>query len=342
VNETTYRSPAVDDRAIWDAWLSMQHFPAVAAADEVGLFAALAEGRSSTEALAARLGLDARALGILLGMLGGLGLAERREGYWQATVVARSYLEPKGQMYWGSMLKRFREFTPVYERFVAALRRKTVPGQTRASDAWEAGKLDAETARNIAGYMHAHSVAASVGAARGADFGGVRKLLDVGGGSGVFAAAIAQNWPTLRATVLDLDTMCEAARPYIEAAGCADRVDTVAVDFFREPWPTGYDALFFSNIYHDWDDAVCAELSAKSFAALPPGGRIFIHEMLMNDNGDGPTTTGAFSLLMLLGTKGKQYTLAELRGFLEGAGFRDVTSTPTCGYYSVVSARKPG
>lgn len=342
MNEITYRSPAVDDRTIWDVWLSMQHFPAMAAADEVGLFAALAAGRSSTEALAAHLDVDARALGILLGLLAGVGLAERREGLWQATVVARSYLNPAGEMYWGNMLRRFREFTPIFERFVAALRRKTVPGQTRASDAWESGKLDAETARNIAGYMHAHSVAASVGVARGVDFGGVKRLLDVGGGSGVFAVAIAQNWPQLRASVLDLDTMCEAAKPYIAAAGCADRVDTVAVDFFREPWPQGYDALFFSNIYHDWDEAICAELSAKSFAALPPGGRIFIHEMLMNDNGDGPATTAAFSLLMLLGTKGKQYTLTELRGFLEGAGFRDVTSTPTCGYYSVVSARKPG
>jgi hypothetical protein len=53
--------------------------------------------------------------------------------------------------------------------------------------------------------------------------------------------------------------------------GCSERVDTVAVDMFRQPWPKGYDALFFSNIYHDWDDRVCSELSAKSFVALSPG-----------------------------------------------------------------------
>jgi hypothetical protein len=45
-------------------------------------------------------------------------------------------------------------------------------------------------------------------------------------------------------------------------------------------------------------------------------------------------------MLMLLGTKGRQYTFAELRGFLEGAGFQDVTARPTCSYYSLVSARK--
>jgi acetylserotonin N-methyltransferase len=240
------------------------------------------------------------------------------------------------------MLRTFKERTPDCSRIVAALKKDPPPSaaEVRPSDAWERGDLDAETARRIAAFMHTHSLPASIGAARGGDFGGVRRLLDVGGGSGVFSVAIAQNWPELRATVMDLRAMCAAAQPYIDDGGCGDRVDTLAVDMFREAWPTGYDALFFSNIYHDWDDRVCAELSAKAFAALPPGGRIFLHEMLMNDNGDGPATTASFSMLMLLGTRGRQYTLAELRVFLEGAGFQDVTARPTCSYYSLVSARK--
>ena len=342
MDQAAYPSPMVDDRAIWDTWLSMHHFPAVAAADEVGLFKELCAGRRRTEELAAELDLDARALGILLGLLGGLGFAERRDGLWQATLVARTYLDPDGHFFWGSMLRTFKERMPDCSRIVAALK-KDPPrsaAEARPSDAWERGDLDAETARRIAAFMHTHSLPASIGAARGGDFGGVRKLLDVGGGSGVFSVAIAQNWPGLRATVMDLRAMCAAAQPYIDDGGCRDRVDTLAVDMFREAWPTGYDALFFSNIYHDWNDRVCAELSAKAFAALPSGGRIFLHEMLMNDNGDGPATTASFSMLMLLGTKGRQYTLAELRGLLEGAGFQDVTARPTCSYYSLVSARK--
>jgi acetylserotonin N-methyltransferase len=338
VDKLEYRFPAVDDRVVWDVWLSMHHFPAMAAADEVGLFEALCLGRHTTADLAAQLGLDARALGILLGLLGGLRLAERRDGLWQATLVTRTYLHAESQFTWHSMLRTFRERMPVYERIVAAL--KDSDHATRASDAWERGELDLDTARHIAAFMHAHSLPASIGVAQSGDFRGVQRLLDVGGGSGVFSVAIAQRWPELRATVMDLEAMCAAAQPYIDQGGCRDVVDTVAVDMFREPWPTGYDALFFSNIYHDWDDRVCAELSAKSFAALPRGGRVYLHEMLMNDNGDGPATTASFSLLMLLGTRGRQYTLGELRGFLERAGFRDVTSTPTCSYYSLVSAIK--
>jgi 3-hydroxy-5-methyl-1-naphthoate 3-O-methyltransferase len=169
----------------------------------------------------------------------------------------------------------------------------------------------------------------------------VTSLLDVGGGSGVFSIEIARANPQLSATILEIDTMCVAAQAYIDKAG-ADRVTTLACDMFRQDWPTGHDAHFFSNIFHDWSDETCRMLAAKSFAALPSGGRILLHEILMNDDGTGPLIPAAFSMLMLLGTKGKQFSLPELKGFLEGAGFVDVQAERTGGgYYSLVTARKP-
>jgi acetylserotonin N-methyltransferase len=206
---------------------------------------------------------------------------------------------------------------------------------------WEAGKIPLEQAIGIAAFMHAHSCAPAIGAARSGAYKGVKRLLDVGAGSGVFAIAAAQAWPDLKATVMDLDTMCAAAKKYIDEGNVADRVDTAAVDMFREAWPTGYDALFFSNIFHDWNDETCVELAKKAFDVLPSGGRIFLHEQLMNDNLDGPVVTASFSVLMLLGTQGKQYSLQEFETILDKAGFVDVEATATCGYYSLVSARKP-
>jgi acetylserotonin N-methyltransferase len=83
-------------------------------------------------------------------------------------------------------------------------------------------------------------------------------------------------------------------------------------------------------------------LARKSFEALPAGGRILLHEMLMDDDGCGPLAPAAFSMMMLLGTKGRQYSLPELREFLAAAGFTDVESWRTGGgYYSLVMARKP-
>ena len=109
---------------------------------------------------------------------------------------------------------------------------------------------------------------------------------------------------------------------------------------FRQPWPTGYDAMLFSNIFHDWDVETCRSLAAKAFAALPSGGRIFLHEALLDDTRAGPPTLAAFSMQMLVSTRGPQFTFADLVSILAGAGFVDIGHVPTHAYYSVVSARK--
>ena len=134
--------------------------------------------------------------------------------------------------------------------------------------------------------------------------------------------------------------MCEVAKEYVSAAGLADRIETRAVDMFRQEWPRDHDAMFFSNILHDWDFATCARLLAKAHTALPPGGRVFIHEALLDDSGVGPLTTATFSLVMLLGTQGRQFTYAELAKLLGDAGFTDVGATPSYCYYSVVRATR--
>jgi acetylserotonin N-methyltransferase len=188
--------------------------------------------------------------------------------------------------------------------------------------------------------MHSHSVLPSLAAARYPDFAHMARVLDVGGGSGCFAIAMAQAHPHLRATVMELPAMCAVAREYIDAGGVGDRVSTVAVDMFRQPWPTGCDAIFFSNVWHDWNVTTCTWLAQRAYDSLPEGGRILLHEMLLDDDGCGPTTAASFSMLMLLATQGQQFTFGELKAILEGVGFRRVTSYPTSGYYSITSATK--
>jgi len=334
--------PTLDDRIIWDTWLTRYFFPAMTAADEVGTFAALAARAMRTEELAAQLRVDARALGIHLGLLAALGLVERRDGRWRATAATRSWLHPQADGYYGPMIHRYRAVEPLHAEMVATLRTgDKADSQPSAAEEWERGEMPAEMARNITAFMNAHSRASSKAVAMQPVFAYVGSLLDVGGGSGIFAIELARAWPALRATVMEIAAVCHEADGYIAAAALDGRVTTQAVNMFTDDWPTGYDAHFFSNIFHDWSDATCRLLARQSFAALPPGGRIFLHEMLMDDDGCGPLPAAAFSVMMLLGTRGRQYSLPELRDFLEGAGFVDVEAVRTGGgYYSLVSARK--
>ena len=199
-----------------------------------------------------------------------------------------------------------------------------------------------EAAEGIATFMHAHSQAPALGAAAQSVFGELKSLVDVGCGSGVYGIEIARANKGLKVVLLDLKEMAVEARKYIDRAGMGGQVTTAGVNMFTEAWPMGHDGHFFSNVFHDWSDETCRLLARKSFEALPSGGRIFLNEILMDDEHTGPFPAAAFSLLMLVGTLGKQYTLAEFRDILGSAGFVDVQASRTGGgYYSLVIARKP-
>lgn len=346
-----YVAPPTDDRRIWDLFLSGTYQAAVVVADEAGVFTALSEKPATVAELVFRLEYDERATRVLLRLLAALGLLTQRMGRFHLTDEARVYLVRSSPYYWGHMM----------EAGVSEWHRKTllsklkqkdsdrvsgpegipkVSGEGRSIDSWASGNIAIDEARRVAARMHSHSLPAAIGVASNYDVKGIRRVLDVGGGSGCFMIAMAQQHPHLHCTIMELAAMCEAAREYIAAGEVADRVGTQAVDMFRQPWPTGYDAVFFSNIWHDWNTRTCVWLAARTFEVLPAGGRIMLHEMLLDDDGGGPATAASFSMLMLLATQGQQFTFAELKEILESAGFTGVENTQTYGYYSVTTGYK--
>jgi acetylserotonin N-methyltransferase len=333
-------APRFDDRPIWDVWLSAYWMPALVAADELGLFDALAGRPASAADLADRLGLNAGALRALLPLLASLGLLSVSMGRYHLSGAAAEYLIKDGPFYWGHAFSIHRQ-SPAAGQILAALKAAPRPnaGQTPA-DGWESGQLEPALARMVCAFMHSHSLPAALGLAGSERFANARRLLDVGGGSGCFSIALAQRWPQLACAVMELPVVCELAQGYIEAAGVQDRVATAAVDMFRQPWPRGCDAVFMSNIFHDWDEPTCAQLAGLAYEALEPGGRIHLHEMLIADDGSGPLAAAGFSVLMLVGTKGRQYGAGELAGLLEGAGFKDVEIDPAYGHFSLVTGHK--
>lgn len=338
--------PTCDDRPIWDVWLSLMYLPAVTVADELEIFDSLSREPGTPLELAQRHGFDLRGCEILLSLLTSLGFCVSHLGRYQLTEPSRNYLLRSSPFYWGGVFFQQRKQNPVHGAIRGALLKKSgyIVGQSAEGppvEMWESGEMDVATARGIAAFMHSHSLAAATGMAVRTDVKGVKSLLDVGGGSGCFSITLARQNPELRCTVMDLPAMCEVAREYIAAGGVADRVGVQAVNMFTQSWPRAHDAMLFSNIFHDWGNETNAKLARNAFEALPSGGRIYLHEMLLDDTGDGPRTTAAFSALMLANTRGRQFTFRQLQTLLESVGFANIEATATYSYYSVVRGTKP-
>src|SRR5690606_31581832 len=163
------------------------------------------------------------------------------------------------------------------ERMLEALRTGKRPGEsgegagdiTSRPAEWERGTMSQEAAAGIAVFMHAHSQAPALGAARQAVFGELKSLMDVGCGSGVYGIEIAKANPGLKVVLMDLKEMATEAQKFIDRAGADKQVSVAGVNMFTESWPKGHDGHFFSNVFHDWSDATCRLLAQKSYEALP-------------------------------------------------------------------------
>lgn len=343
---TRYEMPGSDDQLLWATWLSACWSPSVMVADELGIFTSLAASPASIDELSKKMGLNRRALGALLPLLASLGYLVPRLKRYHITDTTRHYLMPRSPFYWGGVFVATRECDPAYAMFRKVLTHQDLhisvaqESDRRPADSWASGRITLDHARVMVRFMHSHSMATAVSLAQNEDFSNIRRLLDVGGGSGCISIALAQRNPELHCTVMDLPPMCSLALAYIAQSGVSDRVDTYGKDMFREGWPGGYDAILFSNVFHDWSFETCAALSKVAYEMLPKGGSIYLHEALLSDDGSGPRTAAAFSVLMVLTNQGQQFTFGELQGLLRGAGFVDVECKTTSPLFSVVRGLK--
>ncbi|MBL1082666.1 methyltransferase domain-containing protein [Streptomyces actinomycinicus] len=121
-----------------------------------------------------------------------------------------------------------------------------------------------------------------------ADLKGVRRVLDVGGGDGVNAIALARANPGVEFTVLDLPGTAEIARRRIAEHGLSDRISVRAADIFADTYPPGHDCVLFANQLVIWSPEENTSLLRKAYAALPDGGRVLVFNAMSDDSGDGP------------------------------------------------------
>ena len=169
--------------------------------------------------------------------------------------------------------------------------------------------------------MHGAGLLSSPATVRAFDLSRFRHLVDVGGGTGHLAIEACRCYPRLRGTVFDLPAVCPVAEGYVDNAGLAGRIETVAGDFFHDPPPPA-DLYSMGRILHDWGDEQVAVLLGKIWEALPDSGGLLICEKLLNEQRDGPADAYLQSLNMLVCTEGRERPASEYEALVKAAGFR--------------------
>jgi cyclopropane fatty-acyl-phospholipid synthase-like methyltransferase len=190
--------------------------------------------------------------------------------------------------------------------------------------------------------MHKNATLRAPTLVRAVGLDGVRRVLDLGGGSGAYSIAFAQAKADLTADILDVEQVAPIARRHIDAAGLADRVKVRVGDLHDDSYGTGYDLVLLSAICHMLSPQENRVVLAKVHAALAPSGRVVIQDFILHPDKTGPKTGVLFALHMLVGTHaGSSYSEPEYTNWLRDAGFAEVRRLPLPGPTDLVIARRP-
>lgn len=109
------------------------------------------------------------------------------------------------------------------------------------------------------------------------EFSAATRLLDLGGGHGLYSIAFCQKNPGLNAVVFDLPPVTNATQDFISRYR-AGRVSVRPGDFFKDSIGSGYDIIFSSSN----PGGKVPELIPKIAAALNPGG-LFINKQAIDN-----------------------------------------------------------
>jgi SAM-dependent methyltransferase len=313
----------------------------IAVVSEYDIFTKLAERDStSAEQLAEMLEIDGRAADVTLTYLVAVGLLDRLpDGAVRLANPANEYLTAGVRVDLRHYVGMFRDRPGSRDAVQVLKTGKPAPWES-AGDDWLNRMSRADFADMFTAGMNARGTYLSPALADAVRDLKPKRILDIGGSSGIYACHLVDALPETTAAVLDLPSVVDFSRSSIAQRGKGDRVDVIAGDMFGEV-PAGFDLHLYSNVWHDWNAESIKKLAAASFAALPSGGCLVDHDMHLDDTKSGPLPEAEFSVRMMLVTAGKCYSTPELADILDEVGFVDVHNRPTIGGYSVVVARKP-
>jgi len=309
-------------------------------AAELDIFTSLEDGPATARDLSLAKGLDERATERLLNSLVVNGYLEKIHGRYGLSDegACLSANHPR------SVLPMIRHMIHVWNNW-SRLTETVIQGENTERES--VTEMSGQKQRDFIEAMHtvgrdlAEDIAAFYGETS------CRRLLDIGGGSGVYTLAFLRRNPSMEGVIFDLPQVIPLTEERVGQEEEGERITLFPGDFYRDELPTGCDMALLSAIIHQNGPEQNLELYRKVYRALEPGGALLIRDHIMDESRTRPKGGVIFALNMLVNTEsGDTYTFEEVRSHLEQAGFEQVRGLRTGGdsfdqMDCLVEARKP-
>ena len=310
-------------RALFDLCAGFIYSQILLACVRLRLFDLLRDGPQTESALAARMDLPAEGTSRLLRAAAALELvALRDDGRWALGPLGAAMIDNPGI---AAMVEHHALLYADLADPVALLRRprggNALSGYWAYAGADTPGELQRDRTTDYTALMAASQPMVAEEVIAAYDFSRHRCLLDVGGGSGAFLAAVAAAAPALRLMLFDLPAVAQQGRERFARLRLDARATAFGGDFAQDTLPQGADLVSLVRVLHDHDDEVVMGLLRSVRAALPAGGRLLVAEPMAGTPGAEPAGDAYFGIYLLAMGRGRPRRAEELQGMLRAAGF---------------------
>ncbi|RBI84564.1 SAM-dependent methyltransferase [Rhodosalinus halophilus] len=317
----TRRMVRREGEALMDLVAGFVQSQALAALVELRLIETLMEGAQGAAPLARAHDIPEQRMQALLQAGAAMGLLKRRrDGRYAVTTRGAALTGVPG------LLPMIRHHGAFYRDMGDPLALLRGEAETELAQVWpyvfggDAG-VDPATAHAYSDLMTQSQALVAEDTLRLVSLKGVRRLMDVGGGTGAFLRAAAAKAPDLQLMLVDLPQVVDEARQQMATAGLEARTSFHPGSFRDGPLPEGADAISLIRVLYDHEDATVRDLLAKCFAALPPGGRLIVSEPMSGGARPDRATDVYFAFYCMAMRTGRARSAEEIAGLLREAGF---------------------
>jgi SAM-dependent methyltransferase len=252
-------------RRSWDLLLASVGADCLRAALEHDLFSQLQEPISA-EQLRRHTDIPPATLAPLLDCLWSLGLLDRAAECYRASEVARQHFVPTSPHYCGeAWLLRLEALHRVGAALGTGIEFAPPPEAVRSGWAEAARRQLAQEQQAVTGGTAMQLVERCGGLA------GAARFLDLGGGPGLQAIALAQAWPQSHGVVMDFPQSAAVAQENFRAAGMDGRLQAIGADLNDAELGEGFELVWCASVLHFVEDR--SALLRRIRSALRPGGR---------------------------------------------------------------------
>lgn len=306
------------------------------AAVELGVFDALAEKPRTAAELAGAYDYDETGTTALLNALNGFGYLKRRDGVYSLRRRARRWLTSDARY---SMVRPFGLYRVLWDE-LGDLEERIRSGGARD---FHADRDDEFWRRYEVGLGEFARLTAPMIARKVKLDAPLTRLLDLGGGHGMYSAAFCRRYPGLHATVLDLPPACEVGRRFVAEMGLSDRIEHRDGDLMSDEWGDGWDVVLIFNVLHVLAPGDAAAAIAKAHAALRPGGTLVVVDSVHRQHGGNIDAVGGGSELLFYAINNTaSYPEERILEWVRDAGFERVTSSALLAMpEAVITAQRP-